>query len=87
MAQSGGLGRSWEDEPEKMEAEAGRSSWSWRKGSKRKVMDVEWGSVAICVESCESRKQWHFGFYTEQEKKEASARFEQKRAMSSLIFL
>lgn len=30
VAQSGGLGRSWEDEPEKMEAEAGRSSWSWR---------------------------------------------------------
>lgn len=58
-----------------------------RKGSKRKVMDVEWGSVAIYVESCESRKQWHFGFYTEQEKKEASARFEQKRAMSSLMFL
>lgn len=60
---------------------------NWRKGSKRKVMDVEWGSVAICVESCESRKQWHFEFYTEQEKKEASAWFEQKRAISSLIFL
>lgn len=30
VAQSGGLGQSWEDEPEKMGTEAGRPPWSWR---------------------------------------------------------